>query len=57
MEWKYSETYNENIHADENSVYLVRFPEKNINYMPLNSFDQMAPLKHGMILRLNTSYV
>ena len=44
----------ENIQVDKNSIYLVRFSEKNL-IMFLNFFDQMAPLKRGMNLRLNTN--
>ena len=43
--------YNENIQVDKNSIYLIRFSEKNIMF--LNFFDQMASLKNGMNLRLN----
>ena len=44
--------YNQSIQVDKKLIYLVRFSEK-ILIRFLNFFDQMAPLKNGMNLRLN----
>ena len=45
--------YNENIQVDKISIYLAWFSEKNIMFFSF--FDQMAPLKNGMNLRVNTN--